>query len=60
MAADAFDMGGLAARQERKEKNRKLPVELLELIRRQYWATNAVGRLAIEVRVLTYLRMVSL
>jgi hypothetical protein len=60
LAADAFDTRELAARQERKENNRKLPVELLEPIRKQYRETNAVGRLAIEVRILAYLRMVSL
>lgn len=60
VAADAFDTRELAARQERKETSRKLPVELLEPIREQYWATNAAGRLAIEVRVLAYLRRVTL
>lgn len=59
-AADAFDTLELAIRQERKQNGRRLPVERLEPIRRQYWSTNAAGRLAIEVRVLAYLRQVSL
>lgn len=60
LAADAFDTCELAARQERKENSRKLPVEILEPIRKLYWATNAAGRLAIEIRVLAYLRQVLL
>jgi hypothetical protein len=54
--ADAFDIRELAIKQERKQTRRKLPVELLAPLRECYWSTNALGRLAIEVRVLAYLR----
>jgi hypothetical protein len=54
--ADAFDTRDLAIHQERKETGGKLPLELLAPLREEYWSTNAVGRLAIEVRVLAYLR----
>jgi hypothetical protein len=56
IAADAFDTRELAIKHERKETSRRLPLELLHGIRKQYWSTNAAGRLAIEVRVLAYLR----
>jgi hypothetical protein len=55
-AADAFDTQRLTVQQERKQNARKHPVELLAPIREQYWKTNPLGRLAIEVRVLAYLR----
>src|SRR5260370_564840 len=55
-AADAFDTRDLAAKQEKKQNARKLPLELLEPIRKEYRRTNAAGRLAFEVRVLAYLR----
>ena len=54
--ADAFDTRHLAVKQERKESERKLPLERLAPLRKHYWNTNAAGRLAIEVRVLAYLR----
>lgn len=54
--ADAFDTEELAKQHERKETSRKLPLELLKPLREQYWATNSASRLAIEVRVLAYLR----
>ncbi len=54
--ADSFDTRDLAIKQERKQTSRKLPVELPAPLREQYWSTNAAGRLAIEVRVLAYLR----
>jgi hypothetical protein len=60
VAADAFDTRDLAMKQERKENARSLPVELLTPIREQYWSTNAAGRLAIEVRVLAYLRRIKI
>lgn len=60
VAADAFDTRHLAAQQEKKQNARRLPVELLAPIREQYWKTNPLGRLAIEVRVLAYLRQVKI
>ena len=54
--ADAFDTRELAVKHERKETQRKLPLELLAPLREEYWKTNPVTRLAIEVRVLAYLR----
>ena len=59
-AADAFDTRDLAAKQEKNQNARKLPLELLEPIRKEYRRTNAVGRLAFEVRVLAYLRQVKM
>jgi hypothetical protein len=58
--AGAFDMTELARRHEKQQTSRKLPLELLRPIREEYRRTNAAGRLAIEVRVLAYLRLVSL
>ena len=59
LAADAFDTRHLAAQQEKKQNARRLPIERLAPFRDLYWKTNALGRLAIEVRVLAYLRQVS-
>lgn len=59
-AAAAFDTLELAKKFEKKETGRRLPLELLRPLREQYWRTNSMGRLAIEVRVLAYLRMVLL
>ncbi len=59
-AAAAFDTLELAKKFEKKETGRQLPLELLKPLREQYWKTNSMGRLAIEVRVLAYLRMVLL
>jgi hypothetical protein len=56
----AFDTVELARKHEKQQTSRRLPIELLRPIREEYWRTNAVGRLAIEVRVLAYLRLVSL
>lgn len=56
LAAEAFDTAHLAVRQEKKENARRLPLELLAPIREEYWRTNPAGRLAIEVRVLAYLK----
>lgn len=56
----AFDTVELVRKHEKQQTSRKLPIELLRPIREEYWRTNAVGRLAIEVRVLAYLRLVSL
>jgi hypothetical protein len=53
---DAFDTRDLAVKQERKQTGRKLPLERLAPLREHYWSTNSAGRLAIEVRVLAYLR----
>jgi hypothetical protein len=58
LASDAFDTRHLALRQEKKQNARKLPVELLAPIRDEYRRTNYLGRLAIEVRVLAYLRQI--
>jgi hypothetical protein len=56
--ADAFDTLETARRQQKKDERRKLPLELLEPLREEYRKTNAAGRLALEVRVLAYLRRV--
>lgn len=58
--AAAFDTLELAKQCERRESTRRLPLELLRPLRDEYWKTNSSGRLAIEVRVLAYLRMVPL
>lgn len=60
LSAEAFDTQHMAAQQEKKENARKLPLELLAPIRHQYQRTNAASRLAIEVRVLAYLRQISI
>ncbi len=57
-ATAAFDTEELARKQERQQTSRRLPFELLQPIRDLYWRTNSAGRLAIEVRVLAYLRLV--
>lgn len=59
-SADAFDTLEAARRQQRKDERRKLPWELLEPLREEYRKTNAAGRLALEVRVLAYLRRVTI
>ncbi len=59
-ASAAFDTAELARKHEKQQTSRKLPVELLKPIRDEYRRTNSAGRLAIEVRVLAYLRLVSL
>lgn len=59
-AAEAFDIVDCARRLEQKETSRKLPLDLLRPLRDEYWKTNHLGRLAIEVRVLAYLRSVPL
>jgi hypothetical protein len=58
-AAAAFDTLELARKNEQKETGRKLPLELLRPLRDEYWKTNPAGRLAIEVRLLAYLRLVT-
>jgi hypothetical protein len=58
LAAEAFDTRHLAAQQERKQNARKLPLEVLSPVRDEYRRTNPAGRLAIEVRLLAYLRQV--
>jgi hypothetical protein len=58
--AAAFDTLELAKKSEKKETGRRLPLELLRPLREEYRRTNPAGRLAIEVRVLAYLRLVSL
>jgi hypothetical protein len=60
LAVDAFDTRHLAAQQEKKHNARKLPVELLAPIREEYRRTNPLGRLAIEVRILAYLKQVKI
>ena len=59
-ASAAFDTVELARKHEKQQTSRRLPVELLKPIRDEYWRTNSAGRLAIEVRLLAYLRLVSL
>jgi hypothetical protein len=59
-ASSAFDTAELARKHEKQQTSRRLPLELLKPIREEYWRTNSAGRLAIEVRVLAYLRLVSL
>jgi hypothetical protein len=59
-SADAFDTLEVVRRQQKKDERRKLPLELLEPIREEYRKTNAAGRLALEVRVLAYLRRVTI
>lgn len=59
-AAAAFEIQEIAQRREQTETGRKLPLELLRPLRDEYWKTNPAGRLAMEVRVLAYLRMVTL
>jgi len=59
-AAAAFDTLELAKKAEKRETERRLPLELLRPLRDEYFRTNPAGRLAIEVRVLAYLKMVSL
>lgn len=56
----AFDTEELARKYEKDQTSRRLPLELLSPIRREYWRTNSAGKLAIEIRVLAYLRMTSL
>jgi hypothetical protein len=56
----AFDTLELARKHEQQQTSRRLPLELLRPIREQYWQTNAAGKLAIELRVLAYLRLVSI
>jgi hypothetical protein len=58
-AAAAFDTLELAKKAEKRETERRLPLELLRPLRDEYFRTNPAGRLAIEVRVLAYLRTVS-
>jgi hypothetical protein len=60
LAADAFDTAAAAVKQEKKETGRELFIEVLQPIRKQYWKTNAANRLAMEVRILAYLRRVPL
>ena len=59
-ASAAFDTLELARKHQKQQTSRRLPLELLKPIRDEYWRTNSAGRLAIEVRVLAYLRLVSL
>lgn len=60
IAADAFDTEAAARKQEKRETSRELFLEMLAPLRKQYWKTNPATRLAIEVRVLAYLRRVPL
>jgi len=50
----------LAAQREKEQNARKLPIELLAPFREEYRHTNPFGRLAIEVRTLTYLKQVKI
>jgi hypothetical protein len=60
VASAAFDTVELARKHEKQQTSRRLPLELLKPIREEYWRTNSTGKLAIEVRVLAYLRLISL
>ncbi len=60
LTTDAFDTASAALKQEKKETSRELLVELLAPLRKRYWSTNPVNRLAMEVRILAYLRRVPL
>jgi hypothetical protein len=60
LASAAFDTTEDARKHEKQQTSRRLALELLEPIRKEYWRTNYAGRLAIEVRVLAYLRHVPL
>jgi len=59
-AAAAFDTLELARKSEKREAGRRLPLEVLQPLRDEYRRTNSAGKLALEVRVLAYLRMASL
>ncbi len=55
--ADAYEIAERARKAEAAEKRSDLNFEALESLRRAWLQTNSIGRLALEVRVLAYLRM---
>ena len=55
--ADAYEIAERARKAEAAEKRADLSFEAMEPFRRAWLQTNSVGRLALEVRVLAYLRM---
>lgn len=55
--ADAYEIGERARKAEAAEKRTDLNFEALEPLRRAWLQTNSLGRFALEVRVLAYLRM---
>ena len=55
--ADAYEIAERARKAEAAEKRTDLNFEALEPFRRAWLQTNSIGRLALEVRVLAYLRM---
>lgn len=55
--ADAYEVAERARKAEAAEKRTDLNFDALEPLRRAWLQTNSVGRLALEVRVLAYLRM---
>lgn len=55
--ADAYEIAERARKAEAAEKRTDLNFDALDPLRRAWLQTNSVGRLALEVRVLAYLRM---
>lgn len=55
--ADAYEIAERARKAEAAEKRSDLNFEALEPLRRAWLQTNSIGRLALEVRVLSFLRM---
>lgn len=55
--ADAYEIAERARKAEAAEKRTDLNFEALESLRRAWLQTDSIGRLALEVRVLAYLRM---
>jgi hypothetical protein len=55
--ADAYEIAERASKAEAAEKRTDLNFEALEPLRRAWLQTNGIGRLALEARVLAYLRM---
>ncbi len=55
--ADANEIAERARKAEAAEKRSDLNFEALEPLRRAWLQTNSIGRLALEVRVLAYMRM---
>ncbi len=55
--ADACEIAERARKAEAAEKRTDLNFQALEPFRRAWLRTNSIGRLALEVRVLAYLRM---
>lgn len=56
--ASAFDVEQAAKKRAKADADSKIMAECLAPLRKLYLKTNSVGKLAIEVQVLAYLRMV--